>query len=91
MGAVTTTMYKPLSLATSVVGGMLAGAAFSRVWGRFNDDDSVPDPKDLRRSKREVLIAAAVQGLIFGVVKAAVDRAGAQGFRKLTASNPPVS
>lgn len=91
MSAVTTLMYKPLSMATSVAGGMLAGAAFTRLWRRFGDADTVPDPKDLHRSSREVFIAAAMQGLVFGVVKAAVDRAGARGFRKITASDPPVS
>ena len=35
---------------------------------------------DLGRSGREALTAAAVQGRIFGVVRAAVDRAGARGY-----------
>jgi hypothetical protein len=35
-----------------------------------------------------VLIAAALQGAIFAVTKAAIDRAGAQGFSKLTGSWP---
>ena len=81
-------LYKPLSVATSVAGGMLAGAAFTRLWRRVNTDEAVPDPKDLHRSSREVLTAAAVQGVVFGVVKAAVDRAGARGFEKLTHSDP---
>ncbi|NKS66523.1 DUF4235 domain-containing protein, partial [Rhodococcus hoagii] len=33
---------------------------------------------------REVLVAAALQGAVFAVVKAAVDRAGAKGYRALT-------
>jgi hypothetical protein len=35
-----------------------------------------------------VLIAAAVQGAIFAVVKAAVDRAGAKGIKKITGTDP---
>ena len=33
---------------------------------------------------REVLLAAALQGAIFGLVKAAVDRGAAEGTRKVT-------
>lgn len=86
--SVSTVLYKPLGLITSVTGGVLAGAAFTRIWRRFDSTETVPDPADLHRSNREVLIAAAMQGVVFGVVKAAVDRAGARGFQKLTHSDP---
>jgi Protein of unknown function (DUF4235) len=82
-------MYKPLSLFTSVLGGVLAGLVFRQVWARIGDDnDTPPEPKDLKADIREVLLAAALQGAVFGLVKAAVDRAGAQGYRALTHENP---
>jgi len=82
-------MYKPLSLLTSVLGGILAGLMFRQIWARIGDDrDRPPQPKDLREDLREVLIAAALQGAIFGLVKAAVDRAGAKGYHALTHENP---
>ena len=34
------------------------------------------------------LAAAALQGLIYGVVKAAIDRAGAQGYKAVTHETP---
>jgi hypothetical protein len=37
---------------------------------------------------REVVLAAALQGAIFAATKAAIDRAGARGFTKLTGSWP---
>uniref|UniRef100_UPI0028A7D98E DUF4235 domain-containing protein n=1 Tax=Mycolicibacterium sp. TaxID=2320850 RepID=UPI0028A7D98E len=78
-----------LSMATSVAGGLLAGAVFSRIWKHVDDSgEGPPDPKDLRRSAREALIGAALQGLIFGVVRAAVDRAGARGYRAVTHLDP---
>jgi hypothetical protein len=43
---------------------------------------------DPDRSWREVLIAAGVQGAVFGLVKAAVDRGGAAGLRKITGTWP---
>lgn len=88
MSAVSKAMYKPMSLATSVLGGIAAGAVFGQIWKRISEDESAPDPKDLERSNTEVLVAAALQGLVFGLVKAAVDRAGARGYRAVTHENP---
>ncbi len=89
MSAVSKAFYKPLSLATSVVGGIAAGVVFKQVWKRIGDnDDKAPDARDLNRTAREVLIAALVQGAIFGIVKAAIDRAGAAGYQALTHENP---
>ncbi|MGV0852102.1 DUF4235 domain-containing protein [Mycolicibacterium phlei] len=89
MSAVSKSLYKPLSIATSVAGGLLASKIFTEIWQRVSpDDEEPPEPKDLTRSTREALIAAAVQGLIFGLVRAAVDRAGAKGYRALTHEDP---
>ncbi len=83
-------MYKPLALAASVAGGIAASAVFGQVWKRVAGESEAPDPKDLSRSTREVLIAAAVQGTVFGLVKAAVDRAGARGYRETGPRRPQV-
>ena len=89
MSAATKALYKPLSIATSVAGGLLAGKIFTEIWQRVSpSDQEPPEPKDLTRSTREALIAAAVQGLIFGLVRAAVDRAGAKGYRAVTREDP---
>lgn len=87
----TKAVYLPLSVGASVAGGVLAGSVFSRVWKQFADDGrEPPDPKDLSRPGREVLAGAALQGLVFGVVRAAVDRVGARGYRAVTHQDPPV-
>lgn len=89
MSAVSKAMYLPLSIGTSVAGGLLAGALFSQVWKRIDDsNETPPDPKDLNSSGREAMVAAALQGLVFGVVRAAVDRLGARGYRAVTHQNP---
>lgn len=89
MTAVSKALYKPLSIVASVAGGLLAGKIFTEVWQRISpSDQEPPEPKDLSRSTREALIAAAVQGLIFGLVRASVDRASAKGYRALTHDDP---
>jgi hypothetical protein len=77
-------IYKPLGWLVALLGSMLAGAVFKRLW----PDDKAPDAKDARKSWGEVVGAAIVHGAVFGGVKAAVDRAGATGFAKVTGAWP---
>jgi hypothetical protein len=85
------TMYKPLAIVSSVVGGLLAGKIFSEIWQRANPDGTEPpDPTDLQSSAKEIFIAAAIQGLIVGVVRAALARGQAKGFKALTKENPEI-
>jgi hypothetical protein len=81
-------IYKLLSLAFGTLGGLLAGVVFKQVWKVVAREDDAPDADDRDRTWREVLIAAAVQGAIFGLVKAAVQRSGAQAVRKTTGHWP---
>jgi hypothetical protein len=81
-------MYKPLSLAFSVAGGVVAGAVFKRVWKLVADEDDAPSATSRDYGWGSVLAAAALQGAIFAVVKAAIDRGGAEGVRKLTGEWP---
>ena len=48
----------------------------------------VPDATDRDYTWRQVVVAAAVQGAIFGAAKAATERAGAVGYRKATGDRP---
>ncbi len=80
--------YKPLGMAFGAVGGVLAGALFRRAWRLIDDQQEAPSPTDEDRGWREVLIASALQGMIFAMVRAAVDRSGAAGVRRLTGTWP---
>ncbi|WP_406445304.1 DUF4235 domain-containing protein [Streptomyces sp. NBC_00631] len=80
--------YRPVGLALGVVGGLTAGALFKQTWKVLGHDADAPDATDEDRSWGEVLFAAMVQGAIFAVVKAAVDRGGATGVRSLTGTWP---
>jgi hypothetical protein len=77
-------IYKPLGIGVSVLGGIVAGAVFKQVWKLVAGEEEAPKAKESEYGWREILPAAAAQGAVFGLVKAAVDRGGAEGFRRLT-------
>jgi hypothetical protein len=77
-------LYKFMTMVVSVLSGMLAGAIFKRVWKVAAGEEEAPTATDVRHGWREVLTAAALQGAIFALVRATVDRAAAEGTRKLT-------
>ena len=81
-------LYKPFGLIVSILGGMVAGAVFKRVWTRVAREADPPEATDATKGWGEVIAAATVQGAVFGGVKAAIDRAGATGFEHLTGAWP---
>lgn len=81
-------LYKPVGMVAGALAGAVAGVLFKQVWKLVADEDDAPNATDPDRGWSEILIAAALQGAIFAIVKAAVDRGGAQGVRQLTGSWP---
>jgi hypothetical protein len=84
-------LYRPFGLFVSVLGGLVAGAVFKRVWKSVAREEDAPNATDADKGWGEILAAGAVQGAVFGGVKAAVDRAGATGFAHLTGAWPGTS
>ena len=77
-------LYNPVGILVSVLGGIVAGALFKRIWKLAAHEDETPDATDAQRGWGEVLVAATLQGAIFALVKAATDRGAATVTRKLT-------
>lgn len=81
-------MYRPVGTVLGIAAGALAGAVFKQVWKVASGQDDAPDAMDEHRGWGEILAAAAIQGAIFGLVRAAVDRSGAVGVRRVTGRWP---
>jgi hypothetical protein len=81
-------LYKPVGLALGAAAGLIAAAAFKQVWRAVSGEDDAPNATDEESGWGEVLAAAALQGAIFAIVRAAVDRAGATGVRRVTGRWP---
>jgi hypothetical protein len=83
--------YKPFGLVLGLVGGMLAGKVFGIIWKKISNEDETPQPLSDDYSTREVLLAATLQGAVFGLIKTAVDRYGMKGVRRfLDAPRRPI-
>jgi hypothetical protein len=80
-------LYKPFGLVVGLIGGLAAKRLFKRLW-RVASDDDAPNATNGDSSWGQVIIASAMKGAVFGVVKAATDRAGASGYAYLTGTWP---
>lgn len=80
---------KLLGFASGLVGGAVAGALFSRLWRAVSDEDEVPQATALDRGLSEVLVVGALQGAVFGLVKAALSRMTSRGYQRFTGQSLP--
>jgi Protein of unknown function (DUF4235) len=80
--------YKPVGMLLGAGAGIVSGLVFKQIWKHVAHEDDAPSATDEDRGWGEVLAAAVLQGAVFALVKAAVDRAGATGVRKVTGEWP---
>ncbi|UOY03009.1 DUF4235 domain-containing protein [Blastococcus sp. PRF04-17] len=80
--------YRPVGLVAGILAGTLSGILFKQVWKAVSNEDDAPSALQSEYSMKEVVLAAALQGAIFAATKAAIDRAGARGFKQLTGAWP---
>jgi hypothetical protein len=83
-------LYRPWGLVASLLGGLVAGQIFQQVWKRVDPQgsDDPPKPLESEYELRKILLAALVQGAIFSVVRALIDRGGARLFERWTGEWP---
>jgi hypothetical protein len=77
-------LHKAVVMLFSIIVGKTAAALFKKAWLATAHEDEVPKPTDARVGWGKVLLAAALEGMLIAVVRAAVDRAAAESTHKLT-------
>lgn len=80
-------LYKPFALIVSLLAGFVSKKVFDLIWGLF-DEQEPPKPTTAQTTWTKLILATALQAVTFKVVRAAVDRAGAKGFERLTGTWP---
>ena len=76
-------IYKPIGLVLGIIAGLVGKRLFNVAWTKIDDEDP---PKGTTEYAPwvKILGAAALQGVIFKVVRVVVDRYGAIGWHYLT-------
>ena len=77
----------PISVGASLLAGFISRKVIDQVWGLI-DQDEPPDSKhrDIRWSR--LLLAGALQGAVFRMVKEATDHGSRRAFYRTTGSWP---
>ena len=84
-------LYRPVGIVSSILGGLVANLIFRKVWQRAappRAPSDPPDALDTGTDLKTILLAAGLQGAIFAVVKALIDRGGARAFQKWSGEWP---
>lgn len=81
--AITTIIYKPFGITLGILSGLFAKRIFEWIWSKVDEEDP-PEANTEEVSWPKLLAAAAMQGIVFKVVRAFVDRATAKSFAYFT-------
>lgn len=76
-------LYKPIGIILGFAAAAVARLIFGKIWGLI-DEEEPPGPTTQEVSWPKVLLAAALEGVVFKTTRVAVDRAGAHGWHNLT-------
>ena len=87
MKLITSILYRPIGIVMGILAGLVGKRIFDYIWGKVDAQDP-PKPNTKEVTWPKVLAAAALQGVVFKTVRAAVDRSTAKTFYNLTGAWP---
>jgi uncharacterized protein DUF4235 len=80
-------LFLPFSIASGLVAGAVARRVFDLMWGLV-DDREPPEPEHREVSWGKLILALAIEGAVFRVVRGAIERGSRQSYMALTGSWP---
>jgi Protein of unknown function (DUF4235) len=80
-------LFIPVSVAGALLAGFISTKIFEQIWQLFNDEDP-PDSQHRDIQWSRLLLAGAIQGAIFRMVKEATDHESRRAFYRMTGSWP---
>lgn len=72
-------LFAPISIGAGLLAGLVAQKVFERLWAVI-DDEEPPEPDNREVPVVKLLLALAVEGAIFRLVKGLTDRGARKGF-----------
>jgi Protein of unknown function (DUF4235) len=76
-------VFKPIGILSGVLAGLLGKKIFERVW-RLIDDQAAPEPKYRRIALGKLVLALALEGAIFRMLRGLAEHGARHGFSALT-------
>lgn len=80
-------IFAPLGIVAGLAAGFAAQKGFERLWAALDDEDP-PEVEDRWVSYPKLVVALALEGAIFRLVKGMVDRGARLGFASMTGAWP---
>lgn len=80
-------LFAPISIGAGLLAGLVAQKVFERLWALV-DDEEPPEPDNREVPVAKLLLALAVEGAVFRLVKGLTDRGARKGFAALTGAWP---
>ncbi|HET7054713.1 MAG TPA: DUF4235 domain-containing protein [Solirubrobacterales bacterium] len=80
-------LFTPVSVSAAMLAGLAGKKIFERLWGLI-DDEEPPSPEHREFSWPKLVVALAIEGAIFRLVKGLADHGARQAFAKGTGSWP---
>jgi len=75
--AIVTIMYKPFGIIAGILAGLVSKRVFKAIWGKI-DEEEAPKPNTEWATWGKILSAAALQGMVFKLVRRVARRARAR-------------
>ncbi|HWE08466.1 MAG TPA: DUF4235 domain-containing protein [Solirubrobacteraceae bacterium] len=79
--------FLPFSLGSGLVAGVIAKKLFAVMWG-WVDDQEPPKPEHRNVPIGKLLLAVALEGMVFSLTRGLVDHGSRRAFERLTGSWP---
>ena len=80
-------MFKPFSIASGLVAGLLARRIFGLVWGLV-DDEEPPKAEHADVPAWKLVLALTLEGALFALVRGLVDHGARHAFTRITGEWP---
>jgi hypothetical protein len=79
--------FLPISILGGILAGILARKGFDAIWAKV-DEEEPPQPEHREVRLAKLVIALAIEGAIFRVVKGLFDHGVRRGFARMTGTWP---